>query len=170
MDAAAVARPYAAAVFALAREGKTLDLWQKALWRFAESLKNMETAAAGRLLDATLRAEIVLRGADNDDLQKRFIALLAKNGRLEVLPHIAERFDLLRLEDAGIVRAKVESAVAIDNKKEFDRLLEKRFGKQVESTYEVVPELLGGVRVYMRDDVLDASLLGRKDKLKAALA
>jgi len=47
--------------------------------------------------------------------------------------------------------------------------MEKRFGRKLETKVIVVPELIGGVRVVVGDEVLDTSIRARLDQMKAAL-
>jgi F-type H+-transporting ATPase subunit delta len=48
-------------------------------------------------------------------------------------------------------------------------VLEKRFGRKLNPTVRVVPELIGGIRVSVGDEVLDTSVKSRLDQMKAAL-
>ena len=48
-------------------------------------------------------------------------------------------------------------------------MLEKRFGRQLETQVHVDPELIGGVRVVVGDEVLDTSVRARLQQMKAAL-
>ena len=47
--------------------------------------------------------------------------------------------------------------------------LEKRFGRKLNPSVVVVPELIGGVRVVVGDEVLDTSVKARLEQMKAAL-
>ena len=47
--------------------------------------------------------------------------------------------------------------------------LEKRFGRKLNATVEVEPGLIGGVRVVVGDEVLDASVRSRLEQMKIAL-
>jgi F-type H+-transporting ATPase subunit delta len=48
--------------------------------------------------------------------------------------------------------------------------MEKRFGKKLEAHVVVQPELIGGVRVIVGDEVLDTSIRARLEQMKAALS
>ena len=47
--------------------------------------------------------------------------------------------------------------------------LEKRFGRRLNPRVEVDPELIGGVRVVVGDEVLDTSVKARLEHMKVAL-
>ena len=57
----------------------------------------------------------------------------------------------------------------------FDRMadilgpLEKRFGRKLEAKVELEPELIGGVRVVVGDEVLDTSVKARLERMKSSL-
>ena len=47
--------------------------------------------------------------------------------------------------------------------------MERRFGSKLETSVVVVPELIGGIRVVVGDEVLDTSIRARLEQMKAAL-
>ena len=71
----------------------------------------------------------------------------------------------------GTSQARIESAFPITDAQLADirATMEKRFGKKLEASVVVVPELIGGVRVIVGDEVLDTSIRARLDQMKAAL-
>lgn len=174
MDAAAIARPYAAAAFSYAREQGTVDAWHQALVAMAQAVTALgELAAGGALVSGAQATEVALAAADAcggaDASLQRFVDLLQENDRVFALPAIAARFAQLHRDEAGIVAVRVESALPLEDTAAFDQLLQQRLGKQVQTTYVENAELLGGVRVYVADDVIDASIRGRLERLAAAL-
>jgi F-type H+-transporting ATPase subunit delta len=47
--------------------------------------------------------------------------------------------------------------------------LEKRFGRKLNLTVALEPELIGGIRVVVGDEVLDTSIKARLEHMKLAL-
>jgi F-type H+-transporting ATPase subunit delta len=47
--------------------------------------------------------------------------------------------------------------------------LEKRFKRKLNATVQVQPDLIGGIRVVVGDEVLDTSVKARLEQMKAAL-
>jgi F-type H+-transporting ATPase subunit delta len=47
--------------------------------------------------------------------------------------------------------------------------LEKRFGRKLNVSVALQPELIGGIRVVVGDEVLDTSVKARLDQMKVAL-
>ena len=48
-------------------------------------------------------------------------------------------------------------------------VLEKRFGRKLNLQVELQPELIGGIRVVVGDEVLDTSVKARLEQMKVAL-
>jgi F-type H+-transporting ATPase subunit delta len=48
--------------------------------------------------------------------------------------------------------------------------LEKRFGRKLFVSVQLQPELIGGIRVLVGDEVLDTSVKARLEQMKVALA
>jgi F-type H+-transporting ATPase subunit delta len=72
---------------------------------------------------------------------------------------------------AGVADATVYSAFDIDAGALADLVatLEKRFGRKLNATVKLDPELIGGVRVVVGDEVLDTSVRARLAQMRAAL-
>jgi F-type H+-transporting ATPase subunit delta len=48
-------------------------------------------------------------------------------------------------------------------------MLEKRFGRKLNPSVVLQPELIGGIRVVVGDEVLDTSVKARLEQMKVAL-
>ena len=93
------------------------------------------------------------------------------NGRLAALPEIAQQFHALVNAKSGVSDAEVYSAFPIDAAQLADvkAALEKRFGRKLDAKVTVAPELIGGIRVVVGDEVLDTSVKARLEAMKSAL-
>jgi len=161
-----VARPYAEAAFALAREQNALPVWAEML-RVATNVANDEqvrTALDNPRLSAPAKESLFLSlcGADLNADGKNFVRVLIEADRLALLPQIRNLFDALRDEAEGIARAQITSAFPIDDTElaGLKNALERRFGKKIEPTVNIDPELIGGARIVVGDTVIDASVQG----------
>ena len=169
------ARPYAVAVFALAREKGETRQWSEALRAVAEAAEAVFAEIAGRALVPQGRlAEAVLELADSglrSDESRNFVRVLAENRRLDLAGAVAELFEGFRREDEGVERATVETAMPLDAgaRDSLKAALEARTGKKIQAEYRDNPDLLAGVRVRIRDDVWDASARGRLERLTTAM-
>jgi len=90
---------------------------------------------------------------------------------LSVLPAIASQFRALKNAQSGSSDAVVYSAFAIDAAAlaQVAQTLEKRFGRKLNVSVELQPELIGGIRVVVGDEVLDTSVKARLEQMKVAL-
>ena len=102
---------------------------------------------------------------------QNFLRTVLDNGRLSALPEIAAQFRALVNAQRGSSDAVVYSAFDIDAAALADlaAALEKRFGRKLDVQVRLAPELIGGVRVVVGDEVLDTSVKARLEQMKVAL-
>ena len=162
-DITTIARPYAEAVFAQARESGQIDAWSDAL----SVLSSIAGAPRKRLSDAIL----AIAGGDLSDEAKNLTRLLAENNRLSTLPEIAELFEGLKIENQGLREVHVLSAFDLNEAqlKGLATALKKRLGAEVELTVETDPSLIGGVEIRAGDLVIDGSVRAKLRKLSTEL-
>lgn len=169
-----VARPYAEAAFALAKAGGALTAWQAALARMAAAAADdqMRTCMADPRLSPAALADLFLGVAgDLSAEQRNFANVLVDNRRLDVLPEISQLFDALKNAAEDTLEAVVSSAFPLDDAqlKNLVADLERKFGCKVKATVEVAPELIGGVRIALGDQVIDASVRGKLAAMAVSL-
>lgn len=170
-----VARPYAEAVFKLAKDKNELAAWSGTL-QFAAAVAADERIRAliGNPKVPAKRLGELLLGICGDDLSaegRNFILLLVENGRVEILPEVSEMFEQLKTRYEGVLDAKIVSAFAMNETQLRDLVtdLEARFRRKIEADVTVDPELIGGVKVEIGDEVLDASVRGQLEAMAVAL-
>ncbi|MFL2667723.1 MAG: F0F1 ATP synthase subunit delta [Burkholderiales bacterium] len=170
-----LARPYAQALYSLAKETDALDVWSEAL-EFLKSVAN----------DATFQATVSapdIQLTDVEDLflsicsdrvseeARNFIQLLVRNGRLSVLDNVVRQYESLKAEDGGVVSAVIQSAFDLDEAqvKAIADILSKKLDKKISPSVAVDPNLIGGVKVHVGDKVWDASVRGRLQHMAVTL-
>ncbi len=169
-----MARPYARAAFETARDAGALAEWDRALAFAAVAASVPEAARAlgnPRLTAADLVSLLLPPGTSADSPFGRFVALLAENRRIALLPEIAELYAALRREHEGVLRAVVTSAVPLDESQRaaMATALERRFGRRIEIETAVDPSLIGGAVVAAGELVIDGSVRNRLKQLRDAL-
>lgn len=168
-----IARPYARAAFALAKERGDLGGWSKALAQAAQLSSDPQVASlvGHPALGAADAAGLVAPPGDLDRDFLQFLAVLADNGRIALLPEISALYEELRAEAQHIVRARVTSATPLDDAalSKLRDALRVRFGRDVELETAVDPTLIGGAVIYAGDVVIDGSIRSRLDRLETAL-
>ena len=170
-----LARPYADAAFQLAKGASALPAWSQALGKLAAvsaTAAMQECISDPRLAPDQLTNLFV--GVAGDGLaaeQQNFVRVLVDNDRLQVLPEIAELFEELKNTHEGVREAVVESAFPLDAAATAGIVadLEKKLGCKIQATVTVVPELIGGVRIAIGDEVIDASVSGKLAAMAIAL-
>ena len=172
-QALTLARPYARAAFAIARDTNALPAWSDALAFAARVAADTSVAALLGNPGLTQADATTLLAPDGADaLFGNFLGLLFENRRLSLLPEITGQFDELRFEAERVVKAKVTSAVALPAAElaTIKAALAKRFGREVEVETAVDESLIGGAVIDAGDVVIDGSLKGKLGRLQAALA
>lgn len=169
-----IARPYADAAFELARGAGALGPWSEALDRLAAVAadSNMRACINDPKLSAdqlnTLVQEV---GGNLTAEQQNFVRVLVDNERLQVLPEIRDLFVALKNEHEGVLEAEIASAFPLDDAAlaALKADLEARFQARLNVTVSIDPELIGGVRIAVGDEVIDASVRGKLANMAAAL-
>jgi len=172
-QALTLARPYARAAFAIARDEKTFADWSQALGFAARIAADPQVATLlgdPRLSDGG--AVTLLSPQDANPSFARFLELLADNGRLALLPEIAGLYEELRAEAERVVKATVTSAAELPagELEKIKAALRQRFGREVDIQTAVDASLIGGAVIDAGDVVIDGSLKGKLERLQAALA
>lgn len=172
-ELATIARPYAEALFqAVASDAALASQWLDELAEVAGNVELKQFAdnpkvTADQVFD--LVSGVVKTALP--EAGKNFLRLLIENGRLSVLPEIATQFRALKNARAGTADATVFSAYPIDDASLADLagLLEKRFARKLNLSVALAPELIGGIRIAVGDEVLDTSIKARLEQMKVAL-
>jgi F-type H+-transporting ATPase subunit delta len=169
------ARRYAEAAFEVATRDEGVDDWRDQLdlaagvvadERVLEVLANPAIPVEQRAKSlTTMFDKRVSRPVQN------LIQLMLRRGRIHELPRVAAEFR--RLDDArqGVVHATVMSAAELtkDEVRGLTARLEQGTGGRVVLDVQVDPSLLGGLVVRIGDRLIDGSVQGRLERLRAQL-
>lgn len=172
-ELATIARPYAEALFkASLSDLNSTAVWVEELKEIASNVQLQQFCANPNVsADQVFDVMTGVVKTTLPDMAKNFLRTVIENDRLSVLPEIAVQFRALKNAQAGSSDAVVYSAFAIDSAALADLkvTLEKRFGRPLNLAVELQPELIGGIRVVVGDEVLDASVKARLEQMKVAL-
>jgi F-type H+-transporting ATPase subunit delta len=174
-ERATIARPYAKAAFDFARQANSFAAWSSGLGVTAAIVADARVAAltkSPRLTGPDLAGFINgVAGSKLDQGMQNFIAVLAENHRLLLLPEIFAQFETLRAAVENTIDVDVVSAVALDaaQSAKLSEALARRFKRQVRLQNSVDSTLLGGAIVRAGDMVIDGSLKGRLERLATEL-
>jgi F-type H+-transporting ATPase subunit delta len=174
-ERATIARPYAKAAFEYARQANAFAAWSAGLAITAEIVSDQrveEITDSPRWTGPDLSRFIAdVAGAKLDQGMRNFIAILAENHRLLLLPEILVQFEALRAAVENTIDVDVVSAVALDEAQaaRLTDALTRRFKRKVRMQNSVDAALLGGAVVRAGDMVIDGSLKGRLERLATEL-
>lgn len=171
-----IARPYAKAAFEHARHHKAFARWSQLLATASAVVGDERVArllASPRVTPDQVAALIAdICGEGLDEHSRNFIATLAHNRRLALLPDVAALYELLRAEAENIADVQVTSAVELSaaQRERLAGALRKRLQREVRLQCAVDASLIGGAIVRAGDFVIDGSLKARLDRLAATMA
>ena len=172
-ELATIARPYADALYkASLSDLSTTAVWVDQLKEIASNTQLQQFADNPNVsIDQVFDVISNVAKPALSEMAKNFLRTVIENGRLSALPEIAQQFRVLKNAQGGLSDAVVYSAFAIDNiaLAELVVTLEKRFGRKLNVSVELQPELIGGIRVVVGDEVLDSSVKARLEQMKVAL-
>ncbi|MBS0498034.1 MAG: F0F1 ATP synthase subunit delta [Gammaproteobacteria bacterium] len=174
-EAITVARPYAEAVYKHAVAKGGLEQWSKTL-RLAASVvehDDVRPLIGNPVITTKQLGEIFIeigKGKFNSEAHN-LVMLLAENKRIFILPQISQLFEQLKAQHEGVLEAKIVSAFAMEGKqlKKLVDDLEQKFKRKIDAQVSVDPELIGGVKVEIGDEILDASVRGKLEAMAIAL-
>lgn len=174
--ARSTARRYAEAAFEIAQRDSSMEAWLAALSVAEERLLADEVMAllSNPSIPAASRTQVLGRilGGDVIGPPLHLLTLMIRRGRFELLPGVVREFIRLYQSLEGIVPATVTSATPLDST-EVEALGERLAvltGKRIELREEVDPELLGGIQVRVGDRLIDGSVRGRLERMRAELS
>jgi F-type H+-transporting ATPase subunit delta len=170
-----IARPYAVAAFKLAKEQNALAKWSEMLG-FATAVVNDPQMNAyiqdPKVVSSDLEASFLKVAGDNlNENGKNLIKVLVEYGRLSILPEITFAFEELKALDEGTLEAQIIAAAQPSPAEVQDlvKRLEAKFGKKIEASVSVDPEIIGGIKIIVGDTVIDASVKGQLQNLSYTL-
>jgi F-type H+-transporting ATPase subunit delta len=170
-----LARPYAEAVFRLARGENDLAGWSARLQSLAMIVADARMARL--IADPAVASErvagLIVEVAGNDlgEHGGNFVKILAENDRLTLLAEIAAQFETLKASAEGTLEAIITSAQELSQPQIDDLVagLKAKFNRAVNVQVAVDPELIGGAVITIGDQVIDGSVKGRLQRMAFAL-
>jgi F-type H+-transporting ATPase subunit delta len=168
---------YAQALFDLAKQDSMLAAVEADLKSF--KAMRVESADLRRLLgapgfsaeDKTKALTALAEKAGFQPTTRKFLGLMAKNGRASAIASAITAFEALAAAERGAVSAEVTTAIKLtaDQEKGIKAALRQALGKDPEIETRVDPSILGGLKVRVGSRLYDASLRSKLDSLRFAL-
>lgn len=174
-ELSSLARPYAKAVFELARDAGGYEQWSDQLEFLAAVAADeamVELIGSPAISEQQL-TEIVLDVAKDrlDEQGQNLVRLLVHNDRLSAMADIFDQFQVLRDEAEQVIEAQLITASEVDDdqKQKIESALTTRLGKKIKLETSVDESLIGGAVVRAGDWVVDGSVKAQLQDLVGAI-
>jgi len=163
-----LAQRYARAYDALSATPQAAQRACAALCAAAAALAAANRYMASPAVPSAEKIEFVRHLFSSQPQLANFLTVLLQEKRYYLLAACVEELEKITDARLGILRAKAQTAFALSDtqKKQIQETLSRFSGKQVQASFEVNPELLGGLRIQMEDTLIDGSLQGKFEKLQ----
>ena len=161
-----LAKRYAKALFAVGQEeGKseifreTLNTLKDFLVQYPEAMDAMTNLLYPMELREKVMAKLISE-LKADQYMANFLNLVVQKKRADILPEIADEFQVLVDADQNISRGTVISATELSGEMQakVQSTLENITGKKVILTSEIDPAIIGGIVAKVGDLVMDGSI------------
>ncbi len=118
------------------------------------------------------KEQLIEKAFGENLLFSNFLKLVVRNEKVREIKNIAESFRVILSEVAGVATAKIESAIPLEKQQiaELSAALQKLTGKEVAVEMAENTKLLGGVKVFLGDELIDLSLAGKLKKMRKVLS
>jgi len=169
------ARRYAEAAFEIGRADGTLDAWERDMATLGETMRHAELRS--------LLQHPAIPFADKERVLRRvmgrgvaaapinLVLLMVRRGRPGAIDRMIERFTELLRRHRGIALAEVRTALPLADGQRAELVSQLRTltGSKIEVDETVDPDLIGGIAVRIGDQLYDASVRSRIERLRARL-
>ena len=169
------ARRYAEAAFEIGRADGTLDAWERDMATIGATMRHPELRALMQHPAVPFAdKERVLRkvmGRGVAAAPINLVLLMVRRGRPGAIDRMIERFTELLRRHRGVALAEVRTALPLDDgqRAELVSRLRTLTGSQVEVDETVDPDLIGGIAVRIGDQLYDATVRSRLERLRERL-
>lgn len=175
-DFTTAARPYARAVYQQAQETSSVEGWGEALTLLSAVCSDsaMIEIIDNPQMSREQKGEMLIKvvGDKLNEQQQNLVKLMAVNGRLQVLPDVAEQFEVYRAEAEGKIDAQAISAFELTNEQQniIIQTLKSKLGREVSLTTSTDESLIGGVVIKAGDTIIDGSMKAQLEALAITLS
>ena len=175
LENSTIARPYATAVFELARDAGQVEAWSATLELLSAlvSDKTMRELIANPKVSRQQLQELVFDvcgdklDGPGHNLGRNLVKTLVQAERLQYSPYIRDLYEQMRAQAEGKIEVELVTAYPLEpaQQDEIARIMAERLGKRVNVKTAVDAVLIGGAVIRAGDSIIDASLRGRLNEM-----
>ena len=168
-------RPYAEAIFEIAKEEQSLDLWVNDLSIVVSAMQNdvVKILINSPELSQRKKAEIFTSLFEGEISKKvsNFVLVIGQANRINLLESVLESFKRLVALEKNQKNVMVASSYSLeqDQLDKIQTALQKRTGSEINISTHLDKSLIGGIKISYEDQVIDLSLKNKLEALKAQL-
>ncbi len=172
-DNLTIARPYARAAFDFAKSNEDLVNWQNFLDALSSLVENSRVVVSADVQTKEQLLQYITKILDGflDKYRTNFIKILIENARLSFCKEIFLEYSNLLENSKNIKNAIVVSACKL-SKEQLDKIkvkLEDRYKCTITLDTKIDETLIAGFIIKMGNEVIDASVRTKLDKLSNVL-
>jgi len=171
-----IAEVYSRALFQVALEKGSLDALRDELGTFDDALtenKDLKTFFTSPEFSTEEKKDGLHRSVTGASEEiTNFLEALLERHRMAAIHRIRSRFDERWERERKVLAVEVTSAVELDPNtlSQIGERIGQQTGQHVQSTSQVDPEIIGGIVVRVGNQILDASIRTRLERLRRAVA
>jgi len=164
VDAMSIAKPYAKAIYDIAKAGQSIEQWQQILAALAQLIQSdlIQSVLYLPSIDQKTLVAIIKKALPSmvDAQADRFLALLARHKRMAYLPQIFEQYERIKRRHENATAVVVYTPVALSDtlKQYVQQRLDDKLQSNAMLEYVVDPSLIGGVLLQIHDKIIDRSM------------
>ncbi len=172
-----ISKRYAKALFEFALEEKVLEqiyadmVYLQQLCKVSDDYVRMLKSPVIKISKKLEITKAVLQG-NVSAISMKFLTLIFKARREEIIPSLTEQFVLLYKDAKGLktVQLKASRAVTDEVKNKIKEILEKQVNKTIEIEETIEPDLIGGFILKIDDLQYDNSIKSKLASMKTLLS
>lgn len=171
-----IADVYARSLFEVASEHGRLDAVREQLGQFADALDSERELAMfffSPYFSTQEKKEGLGRAVEGaDEALVNFLELLIDKHRMSAIFRIRRRLDGLWEDANKVLPVQITSATELDEEtvRRVGERIGRETGQHVELTAQVEPAILGGIVLRVGNQIVDASIRARLDRLRRQVA
>ena len=162
-----LARPYVQALFNVASAEGASEAWADAIDALALLAKHGEAFLSDPRIPSCEKVKFLTEQVSLEPAMVRWLEALAHHQRLTLLPFIQKAYVQKWMAARGEQSATVETAYPLDEAttQHIQAYLEKRYAKRIRMQTIENRQLIGGVRMHVGDEIIDASIQNQLKRL-----
>jgi len=172
----ALAEVYARSLYEVAQSQDKIAVIREQLGQFADALaenRELQTFFFSPYFSTKEKTEGLARAVDGiDGTLENFLNLLIEKHRMPAVLRMRRIFDRITEDHEGLLPVQITSAIALDPKttESLGARIGDQTGRKIRLNAVVDPEIIGGLILRVGNQILDASIRTRLERLRRQVA